>query len=228
VGPWFIPAARRTIEFMSELATEAPTSSTQHRHAGPIALGTGLLFAALDLGRLPIAATDDRAAILRDPLVAFFNAAYFFGFCGLVLALVGLHGRQARQAGTFGGIAFAFAVVGTMAMAGDMWFDGFAAPWLAEVAPQVFTTAKPTAILQVGALLSYALIALGWLLFGLASLRAQVYPAAAALALAAGGLVAFQSGFPPYGVPLGLAVAALGGWLIRSDRAAASAAAASR
>jgi hypothetical protein len=115
-----------------------------------------------------------------------------------------------------------------MAMAGDMWFDGFAAPWLAEVAPQVFTTARPTAVLQLGATLSYALIALGWLLFGIASLRAQVYPAAAALALAAGGLIAFQSGFPPYGVPLGLAVAALGGWLIRSDRAAVSAAAASR
>jgi hypothetical protein len=30
------------------------------------------------------------------------NAAYFFGFCGLVLALIALHAPQARQAGGFG------------------------------------------------------------------------------------------------------------------------------
>jgi hypothetical protein len=203
-------------------------SSTLTRYAGPIALGAGLLFAALDLGRLPIAAADDRAAILRDPLVVTVNAGYFVGFCGLMIALIALGGRQSRQAGAFGTFAFCAAVVGTMAMAGDMWFDAFAAPWLAEVAPQVFTTAGPTAILQLGAVLSYGLLAMGWLLFGVAALRASVFPTAGALGLIVGGLVAFQSGFPPYGVPLGLAVAALGGWLIRADRAAVSAAAASR
>jgi hypothetical protein len=198
------------------------------RHAGPIALGAGLLFAALDVGRLPIAAAADRAAILQDPLIRTVNAGYFFGFCGLMIALIALWGRQSRQAGVFGTFAFCVAVVGTMTMAGDMWFDGFAAPWLAEVAPQTFTTVRPTAILQLGAVLSYGLLALGWMLFGVAALRARVFPTAAALGLIVGGLVAFQSGIPPYGVPLGLAVAALGGWLIRSDRASANAAAASR
>lgn len=199
------------------------------RHAGPIALVAGLLFAALDLGRLPIATAADRAAALQDPLLRTFNAGYFFGFCALVLALVALHGRQSEKAGTFGVVAFAAAVVGTMAMAGDMWFDGFAAPWLAEVAPQVFTPAAgPTAILKIGATLSYGLMALGWVLYGAATLRARVFPAAAALGLIVCGLIAFQSSFPPYGAPLGLAVAAMGGWLIRSDRAAASAMAASR
>jgi hypothetical protein len=198
------------------------------RHAGPIAIGTGLLFAVLDLGRLPIAAADDRAAILLDPLMRAINAGYFFGFCGLMIALIAVHRRQARQSGAFGTFAFCAAVVGTMAMAGDMWFDGFAAPWLAEVTPQVFTTARPTAILQLGATLSYGLMALGWALFGLATLRARVFPTAAALGLIVGGLIAFQSGIPPYGVPLGLAVAALGGWLMRSDRAEVSATAGSR
>ena len=199
------------------------------RHAGPIALVAGLLFAALDLGRLPIAGAADRVAALQDPVLPTFNAGYFFGFAALMLALFALHGRQARQAGTFGVLAFGAAVVGTMAMAGDMWFDGFAAPWLAEVVPQLFTSgAGPTAILKLGAVLSYGLMAVGWALFGVAALRARVYPSAAALALIVSGLVAFQSSFPPYGVPLGLVVAALGGWLSRSDRAAASAMAASR
>jgi hypothetical protein len=196
------------------------------RHAGPLALGAGLLFAVLDLGRLPIATAEDRATALLDPVLRTVNAAYFFGFCGLVLALIALHARQARQAGGFGTFAFS-AAVGTMTMAGDMWFDGFASPWLAEVAPQVFSTLRPTPILELGALLSYGLMAVGWALYGLATLRARVFPMPAALGVMVAGLIAFRSSFPPYGVPLGLVVAALGAWLIRSDRAG-SAAAASR
>lgn len=212
--------------------TVPPPQTTMGRHAGPLALGAGLLFAGLDLGRLPIVAADDRATALMDPLLRTVNAAYFFGFCGLVLALIALHARQARQAGGFGTFAFSAAVVGTMTMAGDMWFDGFASPWLAEVAPQAFSTLRPTPILELGALLSYGLMAIGWALYGLATLRARVFPMLAALGMVVAGLVAFRSSFPPYGAPLGLVVAALGAWLIRSDRAAdravGSAAAASR
>lgn len=195
------------------------TDPTLTRHAGVVALVAGVLFAALDLTRLPVALADDRTVALLDPVVRTFNAAYFFAFCGLVIALVALHGRQARRAGGFGTFAFCAAVVGTMTQAGNMWFDGFASPWLAEVAPEAFARGA-TPILQIGGLLSYALIALGWVLFGVAALRARVFPVALAVALAVGGVFAFNSGLPPYGVPLGLAVAALGGWLIRSDRAA--------
>jgi hypothetical protein len=92
----------------------------------------------------------------------------------------------------------------------------------------VFATAGPTLILKLGAVLSYGLLTVGWVLFGIAALRARVFPTAAALGLIVGGLVAWQSGFPPYGVPLGLVVAALGAWIIRSDRAVAHAAATSR
>lgn len=198
------------------------------RHAGPIALGAGLLLAGLDLARLPIAGAEDRAAALLDPMLRTLNAAYFFAFCGLVIALIALHGRQDRQAGGLGTAAFCVAVVGTMTMAGDMWFDGFAAPWLAEVTPQVFTTLRPTPILELGALLSYGLMALGWMFYGVATLRARVFPTLAALGMVVAGLIAFRSSFPPYGVPLGLVVAAVGGWVIRSDRAVESAAAASR
>jgi len=212
---------------MTSVTATPPQTTTMGRHAGPLALGAGLLFAGLDLGRLPIVAADDRATALMDPLLRTVNAAYFFGFCGLVLALIALHARQARQAGGFGTFAFSAAVVGTMTMAGDMWFDGFAAPWLAEVAPQVFSTLRPTPILELGALLSYGLMAIGWALYGLATLRARVFPMPAALGVVVAGLIAFRSSFPPYGVPLGLVVAALGAWLIRSDRAG-SAAAASR
>ena len=204
------------------------TTEAMTRHAGPIAIVAGLLFAALDLGRLPILAAEDRAAALRDPLLVTLNAGYFFAFCALLLALIALHGRQARQAGAFGTFAFGAAVVGTMTMAGDMWFDGFASPWLAEVAPQVFTTLRPTPILEIGGLLSYGLMALGWMLYGLATLRGRVFPMLAAIGMIIAGLVAFRSSIPPYGVPLGLVVAALGAWVTASDRAEAPAVATSR
>lgn len=197
------------------------------RYAGPVALVAGGLFAALDLARLPIALADDRSAALLDPVVRTANAAYFFAFCGLVIALVALHERQADRAGGFGVLAFCAAVVGTMTQGGNMWFDGFASPWIAEIVPQAFAIG-PTTILEVGALLSYALIALGWVLFGVAALRARVFPAVLAVALAVGGLFAFNSGLPPYGVPLGLAVAVLGAWLVRSDRTARRAVPAAR
>jgi hypothetical protein len=181
------------------------------RTAGTVAVVAGIAFAALDLGRLPIAYAEDRGAALLDPLLRTGNAAYFFGFCGLVLALIALYPLHAAAAGTFGRIAFGAAVVGTMTMAGDMWFDGFAAPWLAEVAPAAFT-AHSTPILEIGALLSYGLCALGWLLFGTSMVTGRTFPAPLGIAVAIAGIIAFRSGFPPYGVPLGLAVAATGVW----------------
>ena len=71
-------------------------------------------------------------------------------------------------------------------------------------------------------------MALGWVLYGLATLRARVFPMLAAIGLVGTGLIAFRSSIPPYGVPLGLVVAGLGAWLMASDRAEAPAAAASR
>jgi len=163
--------------------------------------------------------------MMADPLFRVANGAYFVAFIGLAIALVALHERFAPRFGRYGLIAFLVAFAGTMTQGGNMWFDGFAAPWLAEVAPQVFSTLRPTPIQELGALLSYGLMAVGWALYGLATLRARVFPMLAALGMVVAGLVAFRSSFPPYGVPLGLVVAALGAWLIRSDRAESAAAA---
>jgi hypothetical protein len=187
------------------------------RTAGTTALVAGVAFAVLDLGRLPVAYADDRVAALLDPVLRTLNAAYFFGFCGLVLALVALYPLHAAAAGTFGRIAFVAAIVGTITMAGDMWFDGFAAPWLAEVAPGAITVGA-TPILETGALLSYGLCGLGWLLYGSSMIAARTFPVPLGIAVLVCGIVAFRSSFPPYGVPLGLAVAATGLWALRAAR----------
>ncbi len=193
-------------------------SSLSH-HAGPIALAAGSTVALVDLGRLAFSDPEDKIAMMADPTFRLFNGGYFVAFIGLAIALIVLHERLSPRTGPFGLVAFLAALVGTMTQGGNMWFDGFAAPWLAEVAPQVFTAEK-TITLQVGALAAYLLFALGWMLFGLAVLLARVVPAAIPVAMIIGGLLGFQSGLPPYGVPIGLAVAVLGGWLMHSGRAA--------
>jgi hypothetical protein len=189
------------------------------RNAGPIALVAGGMFAAVDVALFALMDTDHRIEMLTDPTFRIFNAAYFFAFVGLAIGLVALYARHAGRSGWLGTFGFLAALVGTMVQGGNMWFDGFAAPWLAEVVPQAFTAEKTT-ILLTGALLSYATFALGWVLFAFTSWREQTMPVGLAIAVAVGGVLGFQSGWPPYGVPIGLAVAAVGVWLIRADRAA--------
>jgi uncharacterized membrane protein YcfT len=81
-------------------------------------------------------------------------------------------------------------------------------------------TAEKTITLQAGALAAYLLFALGWMLFGIAVLRARVVPVAIPVALVIAGALGYQSGLSPYGVPIGLAVAALGAGLIRASHGA--------
>ncbi len=64
-----------------------------------------------------------------------FNAGsviYLAGFCVLMFALIGVHGRQAHKAGRLGTFGFSAALLGTMMLGGDLWFESFAVPWLAE------------------------------------------------------------------------------------------------
>ena len=191
------------------------SESPLYRAAGPIALAAGTFFVVTDLGRYPL--LDDRLTMATDPLLMAVNAAYFFAFVGLMIALIAVHGRLTAAMGTFGLVAFLVAVLGIMTQGGNMWFDGFAAPWLAEVLPQAFTAPK-TLPLQIGGLLSYVPFALGWVLYGLAALRTRALPVALGIALVVGGLLGYNSGLPPWGTPIGLAVAAVGVRLILRDR----------
>jgi hypothetical protein len=53
------------------------------------------------------------------------------------------------------------------------------------------------------------------MLFGLASLRARVFPRLISVAIMVGGAVGFLALLPPFGIPLGLAMIALGTWMVR-------------
>ena len=187
-------------------------------HAGPIAAAAGGLFAVVSVGFYLVTDRSDLVAMMTNPAFLLFSAAYAVSFPLLLIALIAVYGRQAGQAGVFGAVAFCTAVVGTTGLAGDMWFEAFAMPWLTQVAPQVIGVPSSGSLLRVAWLVSVVLFSLGWMLFGAASWRARVLPRGLSIGVAAGGLLGFQAAMPPWGVALGLAVAAVGIWLIRHDR----------
>ena len=194
--------------------------SPLNRYAGPIALIAGGLFAVIHIGQFFVADRSDLAAMVTDPVFMVVSAAYFIAFPLLLIALVALYWRQAGEAGLFGAVAFCTALIGTVALAGDMWFDAFAVPWLVQVAPAVVSADRSGSLLTTGWLVSVVLFSLGWIMFGLASFGARVFPRALSIAVAIGGLIGFKAATAPWGVALGLAVAAVGVWLVRQDRIA--------
>jgi hypothetical protein len=193
-------------------------SSPLASHAGPIAVVAGVAFAAVDVWRLLAADRSlERIEMMRQTPFVLSNAFYFVVFVGLTLALVAVYLRYADTAGTPSAVGFCAALVGTMDMAGNMWFDGFAAPWIAETAPDAIR-AGGSGMLAVGGLSSYVLFALGWMIFGLTGWRARMFPAWAGAAFVVAGVLGYNAGLPPYGIPIGVAMAALGWWITRNAR----------
>jgi hypothetical protein len=157
------------------------------------------------------------AAVLT-PLHAVNSVAALVAFALLALALAAIYEREADAAGWLGVIGVGAAMVGTVFMAGDWWYEAFAVPRLGEVAPEQIDTFVGGRLL-IGGLSSFALFAVGWLLFGIASLRAGVFPAAASIGIAVGGLmsgVAISGAYLVGGVILGLAIMRLGVWMART------------
>jgi hypothetical protein len=162
-----------------------------------------------DLGSL-------RAAVLTQ-VYALNAVASIVAFAFLALALVAIYQREEHAAGWFGVIGFAAALVGTMFMTGDWWYEAFAVPWVAEVAPVVFETGADGRLLA-GGLASFALFSFGWALFGAASIRARVFPRALSVAIVIGGILAgipIAGGYLYGSLIFGLAIASLGVWLMR-------------
>ena len=185
--------------------------------AGPSALGAGLLIVAAQLTMLPFD-PKDHVTTTRDPVFQIGGAVYVAGFCLLLVTLVALAERVAAT-GTFGTVAVLVGVLGTFLLGGDLWFETFAVPWLADRAPAALDT-DPTTVLALGAFTSYVSFAAGWALVGVAALRARLFPAPLCLAISVGGLIGFQAMLAPWCVPLALAVGALGVWLLRATPAA--------
>jgi hypothetical protein len=91
-------------------------------------------------------------------------------------ALLALYDRQSIAAGTFGLWSFIVAFFGTALLVGNAWAEVFVWPTLARVAPNVVTGELAAPYLTTGITLSVPVFGIGIILFGLATLRAGVYP----------------------------------------------------
>jgi len=159
------------------------SSSTLIRLCGLAIVASGALFV--------IVALIDFYATL-DPQ----GSTVLYGFVGLIdllagplelLGLVGLYLYRPQATGILGLIAFTVAFFGGVLHAGSYWYEAFVVPTLAFVDFELLTflqseTPQPFAF---GVAFTFPLYLIGWVLLGIAFLRARLYPRAAVVLLIA-------------------------------------------
>lgn len=185
------------------------------RHAGTIAAVAGALFAVAQLVSFATTDRTDLTGTLAGLPYRLSAIAVLVGFAGLAIAAVAVYERQAGAAGRLGAAGLGAALLGTFFLGGDYWFETFAVPWYAVVLPDILRI-PGAGWLAAGGTTSYFLFSLGWLLFGVASLRAKVFPRLVCVAVMLGGVVGFFAALPPYGAVLGVAVLWLGFTVLRA------------
>jgi hypothetical protein len=126
----------------------------------------------------------------------------------LLVGLAGLYVRQLEDGGLLGMVGFLVAFCGTVMAVGIFWANAFVAPSLTQEELRLLDAAPPRA-LAAGVTLSYGSVALGWLLFGLATLRTDLYPRPASILLIIGAALTWLP-LPLSGVPFSVAVAWIG------------------
>jgi len=107
----------------------------------------------------------------------------------LLLALIALYMRRARQIGPFGFSAAIVAGAGTVLLSGLYWSQAFLYPTLGRVAAGLLDGADRPGSFAFGLLLTAAVFGVGWFLVGIAILRAHVYRLVPALVIMLGGLL---------------------------------------
>ena len=162
---------------------------------------------------------------------AFLTIAYLVAsslrLLGMILlpwALIGIYGRQSKDAGTFGLWAFVLVFLGTALAAGSTWAEVFVWPTLAQVAPSMMSGSATdmSSYLMAGLQVSFPLFGIGLILFGAATFGAGVYPRwAPALLIISIPVTMFLDPTPGTfqesigQILLGIAVAALGWYALR-------------
>lgn len=109
------------------------------------------------------------------------------GLALLLVGLVGLYAGQAEAVGIVGLVGFLVLFVSVALAFGITWFEVFVLPDVAAAAPEWVDSPNGGWTL-FGFELGRSLVVPGWLLFGLATLRAGIYPRAAAITLLIGAV----------------------------------------
>jgi len=192
--------------------------TTLERLGGLAALAGGVLIVITGLVGLIALDYEDFDETALTGAYAVTSLLYLLAVILVLGGLVGLYARQLEAAGSLGVFGFLLAFFGMALLVGAVWFQAIAAPTLALAVPGFFED-DPAGWLGWGMGLAYVLAALGWLVFGLATLRAHVYPRWAAILLIVGAVLL---GLPVPGLEIVFAVAiAWLGFVLFTGRAAA-------
>jgi hypothetical protein len=189
------------------------SSSTLFRWSGLASLVGGVLLVILSIAESVLFGGQSDSATVMSSAWIVVEVAFVVVEILLITGLVGLYARQAEQTGILGLVAFLLALTGTVLISGVDWSAAFLAPWLAEIAPPEVLDAEPAGFFIVGILLTLVLLALGYFLFGLASLQAKVLPRYASVLLMVGAVLILVMGFLEIGfdlLVLGVAFAWMG------------------
>lgn len=175
---------------------------------GLAAVFGGLLFVVAAIVGLSLVDFENFAVAAATGSYILFALLSLLGAILVLGGLVGLYARQSEQAGPLGLVGFLVTFLGMALVVGASWASTFTEPALAQVAPELLAQ-DPPGWLDFGFTLTYVLASLGWLLFGVATLRAGVYPRAAAILLIVGAVISFVP-LPLTEVILAVAIAWLG------------------
>jgi hypothetical protein len=179
------------------------SSSDLIQWGGFAALVSGVASVIGDLLRLFVDVESAESATTASYTFVFLM--YLLGAALLLLGLVGLYVSQSEEVGVLGFVGFLVAFLGTVLLAGTVWFELFITPSLAAEAPELAEAELGLA----GFILAFLSVIIGWLLFGAATLRARVYPPWAAVLLIVEVIVSFFP-IPLSGVVFSVAVAWMG------------------
>lgn len=166
----------------------------------------------------------ERVAAATSIWLILLSLSLLSAYLGL-LALMGLYSRQAEESGRLGLTGFLLGSLGAMMNSGYLWAGAFIVPALTSAAPgfldQVEAGPPETpGIVAAGFISTFVLLTFGWIVFGVASLRANVLPKAAIWLAMLGALLSLVSRFT--GIPLGSVLFGLGlawlGWWIWTEK----------
>lgn len=115
--------------------------------------------------------------------------------------------RQTEASGTLRLAGFFLALTGTTLAAGALWSQVFVVPRLAEAALGIAD--RGTGSVLAGFLLSCLIFRMGWVMFGVATLRTRVFPRWAVILLIVGAVLAILTS-PSGALLLEVAAACLG------------------
>ena len=159
------------------------SSSNLIRWAGLAALVGGVLYLVAEVLGLPTLNRENFSETASTASFAIQQLAYLLGVVFVLLGLLGLYVHQSEAAGALGLIGFLVAFLGTVLIGGFIWASAFIAPALATEAPRFLDAGPPPGLLP-----TFIIFAVGWVLFGIATLRGRVFPRAAAILLIVGAV----------------------------------------